>query len=288
MTETEQQAVIAVALLATVADGRAAPEEKASLEAAIGRLGTTDLETVARKVSAGNLQVADVARDLTTDESRSLAYQTALAICHADGALNPGETAFLASLRGALGIKEPAGAPSQPAPAADPGASLDDVILNQAIITGALELLPDSLANIAIIPLQLRLVYQIGQRYGQQLDANQVKDLAGTLGIGVTAQLVEGVVRKALGGIAKGLLGGLIGGVTEVAAGSAVTFAATYALGHVAKQYYAQGRQLSKDDLRSLFVRFQNEAKTIFPKVEEKIQAQSKTLNLPSLLSGPR
>jgi len=288
MTETEQQAVIAIALLATVADGRAAPEEQASLQATIGKLGAADLEAVARKVSGGNLQVADVAKDLTTDESRNLAYQTALAICHADGTLNPGETAFLATLRQALGIAEqPAALPGGQSVGPDAGA-IDQFILDQAILTGAVELLPDAIANIAIIPLQLRLVYQIGQRYGQQLDASQAKDLAATLGIGVTAQLVEGVVRKAVGGIAKGILGGLIGGVTEAAAGSAVTFAATYALGHVAKQYYSQGRKLSGDDLRALFAKFQTEAKTIFPKVEDRIVAQSKTLNLPGLLGGVR
>ena len=79
------------------------------------------------------------------------------------------------------------------------------------MLTAALELLPDRLANMAILPLQLRLVYEIGQRYGQQLDADQVKDLAGTFGLGAAAQLVEGMVRKVLGGVASGVLGGLLG-----------------------------------------------------------------------------
>jgi uncharacterized protein (DUF697 family) len=156
------------------------------------------------------------------------------------------------------------------------------------MIAGALDLLPDKLAGIAIIPVQLRMVYQIGQRHGQQLDANQAKDLAGTLGIGVTAQLMEGVVRSALGGLAKGIFGGLIGGATGLAAGAAVTFASTYALGHVANQYYAQGRTLSAADLRALFARFQDEARTIFPKVESQIQQQAKSLNLQNLLGSLR
>ena len=144
-------------------------------------------------------------------------------------------------------------------------ASLDQRILQQAMLTGALELLPDRLANLAILPLQLRLVYEVGQRYGQQLDANQVKDLAGTFGLGAAAQMVEGLVRKVLGGVASNILGGLLGGATGLAAGTAVTFAATYALGHAAKQYYAQGRKLSADDLRALFTRFQGEARGCFP-----------------------
>lgn len=290
MTDSEQQAIVTIALLATVADGRAAPEEKTALESALGKLGSANLEAISRKVAAGDLKIADVAKDLTSDESRNLAYQTALAICHADGAPNASEAAFLNELRGSLGVKDQA-SPVAEVGSLPPGAGtapIDDFILKQAMIAGALELLPDRLANIAIIPVQLRMVYQIGQRHGQQLDANQVKDLAGTLGIGVTAQLMEGVVRSALGGLAKGIFGGLVGGATGLAAGVAVTFGSTYALGHVANQYYAQGRKLSADDLRALFARFQEEAKTVFPKVQDQIQQQAKTLNLQSLLGVSR
>jgi uncharacterized protein (DUF697 family)/tellurite resistance protein len=288
MTESEQQAIVTIALLATTADGRAAPEEKKVLEEALSRLGSANLNAVAQKVSAGQIQLADVAAQLTGDESRRLAYETAVAICAADGAPNAAETTFLAELRGVLGVTAapPPEVGTLPLGASAPGASLDDLILRQAMIAGALELLPERLANIAIIPVQLRMVYQIGQHHGQQLDANQIKDLAGTLGIGVTTQLMEGVLRGALGGIAKGIFGGLVGGATGLAAGAAVTFASTYALGHVANQYYAQGRRLSTQDLRALFARFQDEAKALFPKVQEQVQAQAKTLNLQSLLGG--
>jgi uncharacterized protein (DUF697 family) len=156
------------------------------------------------------------------------------------------------------------------------------------MLTGALEILPDRLANLAILPLQLRLVYEIGQRYGQQLDANQVKDLAGTLGLGAAAQLVEGMVRKVLGGVASGILGGILGGATGMAAGAAVTFASTYALGHVARQYYAQGRKLSADDLRALFTRFQSEAQGLLPQVQGQIESLAKQVKLPELLSQIR
>ena len=139
-----------------------------------------------------------------------------------------------------------------------------------------------------MLPLQLRLVYQIGQRQGQKLDVNQVKDLAATLGLGVAAQGMESVVLKIAGRLAGGLLGGLVGSAARVATGAVITFAATYALGHVADQYYQQGRSLSAGDLRALFERFQQDAKTIYPKVEAQIRAQSSTLNLQSLLQGLR
>jgi uncharacterized protein (DUF697 family)/tellurite resistance protein len=302
MTEADREPIITIALLAAQADGQTMPEEKGQLQAALTRLGVSNMDAIAGRVNAGEVQLADVVKRLSDEDARWLAYETAVVVCHTDGPANAEESRFLNDLRAALALNPQTvsgmdqGAASIAGAAANPAAGqigtgappavagLDEFIQQQAIITAALELLPEGLANLGILPVQLRMVYQIGQRHGQQLDANQIKDLAGTLGIGAAAQVVEGAVRKLLGGVAKGLLGGLLGGATGVAAGAAVTFATTYALGHVAKQYYAQGRRLSAEDLRALFARFQEEAKALFPKLQNQVQAQAKTLNLRSLL----
>ncbi len=293
MTESDREPIATIALLAALADGQATPHERTQLQQALARLGVTNLEAIAGRVAAGQIQLADVARGLSGNDSRQQAYETAVVVCNTDGPANEKETRFLADLRAALGLDAssvaaveqraaavagaPVTAPAQVGSGAQPPvAGLDDFILQQAVIAGALELLPEALANIAILPVQLRMVYHIGQRHGQQLDANQIKDLAGTLGIGAAAQVVEGAVRK--------LFGGLIGGATGVAAGAAVTFATTYALGHVAQQYYAQGRRLSSEDLRALFARFQEDARALFPKVQDQVQAHARSLNLQSLL----
>jgi len=162
--------------------------------------------------------------------------------------------------------------------------TLDTYILDQAMLTAALELLPDRLANLGILPLQMRLVHHIGKQYGQQTDANQFKDLAATFGLGAAAQVMESVVRKAFGGIAGGLLGGLFGGAAGVAAGGAVTFASTYALGHSAQQYYAQGRSLSTADMKALFARFRGDANSMYPRVQERIATLAQGTNLSSIL----
>jgi tellurite resistance protein/uncharacterized protein (DUF697 family) len=305
MNNSDNPWLVAIAMMAATSDGASGPAEQAAIDAVVKRIGSPDISRIAQQLSSGQIHVGDVARQLSDDEARRAAYEAAVAVCHADGATNPAEQAFLEELRAALGlsaadataIAQAAGAMSD-APTAEVGTgpipqsatdkALDELILQQAMLTGALEILPDRLANVAILPLQLRLVYQIGQRSGQRLNVNQVKDLAATLGLGAAAQVMEGVVMKVLGGLAGGLLGGLVGGATRVATGAAVTFASTYALGHVAKQYYAQGRSLSKADLKALFARFQEEAKSIFPKVQEQITAQSRTLNLQSVLGGLR
>jgi uncharacterized membrane protein YebE (DUF533 family) len=311
MNQSDHAPLIAIAMLAAKADGETDAAEQAAVHEAVERIGNPDISRLAKQVSDGTLRVADVAGRLSGEEARRAAYTTALAVCHADGAANAAEKQFLDHLQDALGLESAAvaeldktagglsaaagkGAVVAEAGAAGAGsagtgasgagdAALEDFILDQAILTGALEILPDHLANIAILPLQLRMVHEIGQRHGQKMDLAQVKDLAATLGLASAAQAVEGVAIKLLGGVAGGLLGGLIGGAARVATGAAITFAATYALGHVADQYYAQGRKLSAEDLRTQFARFQQEAHTIYPRVEEAIHDRAGKLDLRSL-----
>jgi uncharacterized protein (DUF697 family)/tellurite resistance protein len=299
MNTTDHAPLIAIATLAARADGSVDSAEQRAVDAVVARTGNPDVAGLAQQVAAGQLRVADLASRLSDDEARRAAYESALAVINADGSANAPEQAFLDELRTALGFSDAdvadavrmAGAMAD-APIADvrigkPAAGpVDEFILQQAILTGAIEVLPDRLANIAVLPIQLRMVYQIGQRHGQKLDINQVKDLAATLGLGAAAQSLEGVVMRLIGGLAGGFLGGMVGGATRIATGAVITFSATYALGHVAEQYYAQGRQLNAADLRALFARFQDEAKTIFPRVQEQIRGQASTLNLQSLLQG--
>jgi len=301
MNTTDHAPLIAIAMLAARADGRSGSREQQAVDAVVARIGNPDVSRLAEQVAKGQLRVADLAGRLSDDEARRTAYEGALAIINSDGVANETEKSFLEDLRTALGLSAAsvaeaartaeaiAGTPvSEVHTGKPPAGPLDDVILQQAILTGALEILPDQLATIAVLPLQLRLVYQIGQRHGQPLDLNQVKDLAATLGLGAAAQGLESVAMRLVGGLAGGLLGGLGRGAARVATGAVVTFAATYALGHVADEYYRQGRRLSTNDLRSLFDRFQQDARTIYPRVEQQIREQSSTLNLQSLLQGLR
>jgi uncharacterized membrane protein YebE (DUF533 family) len=288
-------------MLAARADGSVDGAEQRAVDAVVMRTGNPDVTRLAAQVAAGQLRVADLASRLSDDEARRVAYEGALAIVSADGPANAAEQAFLDELRAALGLSSDdvaeatraAGALAD-APAAEihtgrpPAGPVDEFILQQAILTGAIEILPDRLANLAILPLQLRLVYQLGQRHGQKPGLDQVKDLAATLGLGAAAQSLEGVAMKLIGGLAGGLLGGMGRGASRIATGAVITFSTTYALGHVADQYYAQGRRLGTDDLRRLFERFRAEAKTMYPRVQEQVQRQASTLNLQSLLQGLR
>lgn len=241
------------------------------------------------------VQLGDVLPKLTSVESRRLAYEMAVCVCEADGQTSAKERAFLDGLRATLGQapgdfvaqadalaeaplqgqapgRPDALAAGEPAPhphAVDalpdaaaqrrPGtlsaAEMDSKILNAAIMNGAIELLPENLSTLAIIPLQMRLVYQIGQSYGYELDSGHIKDLLATLGVGLTSQYLEQAGRKLLGGLLGKVGGGLFGGLGRQAVSSGMSFAATYALGHVANQYYAAGRTLDTRMLRDAYQR---------------------------------
>ena len=64
----------------------------------------------------------------------------------------------------------------------------------------------------AIIPLQMRMVYNIGACYDYTLDKGAIRDLLATLGVGVTGQYLEDVGRKLLGGLLGKLLQQVKGG----------------------------------------------------------------------------
>lgn len=297
MTPQDAEIIVAIAAIAAAADGNRGEAEQQGIADAAKRLGVTIDPALMLRVGEGAGDFNALASRLSDHEARVAAYDTAAAICHVDGPLNEKEQAFLAGLSKALGADNgstEANATIGAAAAAvsgtrrDTPSDLDQFILDQAMLAGACELLPHRLAGMAIMPLQLHMVYSIGQRHGQQFDLGQAKDLIAVLGIGAAGHLMEGIVRGVLGGIGRGVLGGLLGGAAGVAAGTAVTFATTYALGHAAEQYYAQGRRLSTADLKALFARFQGDAQTVFPRVEGRIRDIASTTNLNSVLGNLR
>ena len=90
-------------------------------------------------------------------------------------------------------------------------AALDKSILNYAILNGALELLPQSWASMAIIPLQIKMVYGIGKAHGVELDTGHIKEFIAAAGVGLTSQYIEQFGRKLLGGLMGKALGKTMG-----------------------------------------------------------------------------
>ncbi len=188
-------------------------------------------------------------------------------------------------------------AQTTPSPAAPvrnvDAAALDKQILDASIMNGALELLPESLSTMAIIPLQMRLVYQIGQQHGYELDSGHIKDFIATAGVGLTSQYLEQAGRKLLGGLLQrvgggGLIGSVLGGVGKQAVSSGMSFASTYALGHVAKRYYAGGRTLLAQMLKDTYASITQQAQGMYNQHLPAIREKARTLDTGKVLAMVR
>jgi len=317
LTLEETRAVLTVALLAAFSDGLKDDREREAVKRVADALGPDagfDLPGLYRDVLLAKPDLAKVAAELRSPESRQLAYEMAVGVCDADGAQGPAERTFLAKLAEALAlpaaaasatsaradeVAEAAFAPTE-APAATASApvsgtvlgkanisdaEMDKVILNAAITNAALELLPESLASMAIIPLQMRLVYRIGRAHGYEMDRTHAKDFIATLGVGLTGQYLEQFGRKLLGGLLGGLGGGIGRGVGRQAASSGLTFATTYALGRVAQRYYAAGRTIDTATLKQTFASLLDEARGLAPRYREQIEQKAGTIDVRSLAS---
>lgn len=301
MTPREQQSIIRLCLLAALVDGGRDERERAELERIVQTLPNAsdlDLRRLEAEVTAHAPALAEIAADLSPEVLQP-AFELAVCVCNADGVENAQEAAFLAALRQALDLdanraeafeREATAVTSmalEPVATAGPGPSAaeqDKMILNYAMLNGALELLPHSLASMAIIPLQIRMVYRIGESYGYQLDQSSIKDFAATAGVGLTSQVVENLGRKIIGGLL-GSLGGIIGAAGRQATGSAFSFVTTYALGKVAREYYAGGRTLDAARLKQVFATMAEEAKALQARLATQIQERAKTLESRNIAS---
>jgi len=317
MTLEETRAVLTVALMAAFSDGLKDESEREAVKRVAEALGPDagfDLPGLYREVLLAKPDLAKVAAELRSPESRQLAYEMAVGVCDADGAQGPAEKIFLTKLAEALAlpaaaasatsaradeVAEAAFAPTEaPAVAASApvsgtvmgkanisDAEMDKLILNASITNAALELLPETLASMAIIPLQMRLVFRIGKAHGYAMDRTHAKDFLATLGVGLTGQYLEQFGRKLLGGLLGGLGGGLGRGLGRQAASSGLTFATTYALGRVAQRYYAAGRTIDTATLKQTFASLLDEARGLAPRYREQIEQKAGTIDVRNLAS---
>jgi uncharacterized protein (DUF697 family)/tellurite resistance protein len=308
VTPSETRAIVSLSLLAAFVDGEKHERERAEIKRIAEGLSQADgvqLPTLYQDVLMKRVSLASVAGELTSPEARQLAYEMAVCVCDADGTQSEAERLFLADARTSLGLDTTAATqfaqqaeaiaavPLAPAaavaasPAVD-GAALDQAILNAAILNGALELLPETLSTMAIIPLQMKLVYRIGKAHGYKLDSGHVKDFLATVGVGLTSQYLEQAGRKLLGGLLGKVGGGLLGGLGKQAVSSGMSFASTYALGHVAKRYYAGGRTLSTQMLKDAFANVTQEAQGLQTRYLPQIQEKARTLDAGKVLAMVR
>jgi uncharacterized protein (DUF697 family)/tellurite resistance protein len=321
MQANEQQSILTIALLAAFADGHKADTEREAIRQLAETLGHESggagLAQLYQDVLLKRVSLADAVAGLTDAGQRQLAYEMAVCVCDADGRQSPAETTFLTDLKARLQLdaaetsafeREEAAvldAADQAAPMTVPAvvansaaqaaplntaldAQLDKTILNAAMLNGALELLPQSWASMAIIPLQVRMVYNIGKAHGVELDQGHIREFIAAAGVGATSQYIEQFGRKLLGGLLGKMAGRAVGGLGRAATGVAFSFATTYALGQVAKRYYAGGRVMSTALLQETFQNLLTPAKQLQAQYLPQIQAQAQSLDMGKVLAMVR
>jgi uncharacterized protein (DUF697 family)/tellurite resistance protein len=303
MNTKEQQAILAISLLASFADGNKDEREREQIKQIAEGLapdGDINMTALYQDVLLKRRTLEQSVAQLETKEAQQLAYEMAVGVCDADGLRSDAENAFLERLRGLLNIDSAqaqsfakdadalADVPLVAVPvatgAAVDSAALDKSVLNYSILNGALELLPQSLASMAILPLQMKMVYSIGKAHGYELDREHIKDFAATLGVGMTGQYVEQMGRKLLGGLLGKLGGGMLGGLGSAATGAAFSFATTYALGKVAQQYYGNGRSIDAAQLKQVFAQMFSQGKQLQTQYTAQIEQKAQTIDVSQII----
>lgn len=304
MTNEEQKAILAIAIHAAFADGAKDEREREEVRRVAENLaddtGAPDLKRLYQDVLLKRMTLAAATAMLADPGQRQFAYEMAVCVCEADGRLADGERRFLDELKrlfalpatetdpiergvDALVDQAEAATPQSTevaaAVAAISSAEQDKSILNYALLAGALELLPQSWASMAIIPLQIKMVYGIGKAHGVALDQGHIKEFIAAAGVGLTSQYLEQFGRKLLGGLLGKAAGKTFGKIGGAATGMAFSFATTYALGQVARRYYAGGRTMSTALLRETFQSLLGPAKQLQTQYLPQIQQKAATLD---------
>jgi uncharacterized protein (DUF697 family)/tellurite resistance protein len=281
MQPEERKALLTIAVAAACADGAQDDRERDALRRVVESLQLgpqVNMAEVLQDVLLGHTDLHALAAALSTPALRQLAFELAVGVCDADGLRNETESRFLADLGLALDLTPPQMAEpaanadalvaAPPAPAPDGTAPIDDaaldrMILDTAITNGALELLPQTLATMAILALQMRLVYRIGAAHGEQLDRAHLRDFLAAAGVSLAGQYLEQIGRGIVGGLFGAAAGNLVGALARGATGAMFSFATTYALGQVAKRYYAGGRVMSAAMLQEAYAAMLEDAKVL-------------------------
>lgn len=304
LSHEEVRATLKLCLLATFADGENGDAERDRFQRMTGSMASRDLNfsELYQEARMVRPRVEALAQSMHSAGARKLAYEMAVCICEADSVLREGEKRFLQDLRSALRLTAAESArllstaatvAIAPAPLEPPKTDreTDAMILHHAIVAGALELLPQTMASLAIVPLQTKMVYRIGNRHGVSLDRQSVGEFMANVGLGLASQVFEGVARrltrslgsKEPGGRREGKVGGALGDI-------AVSFAATYAVGHLARLYYSSGRNVDIETLRSRYAALLEDGRALARHYTGEVVEQSRRLrhaDMNSIMKNP-
>lgn len=282
MSMTEVHAVASLRLIVAVAkaDDDLAPQERAQLEAALSTLPLGGLSV--ERLFAEAVDIDAQFRLLDTPQAKEHAWSAMYAMAWADGDCVPLEQVVLDHAQHALGIEDTTVTglhrlyneardtvlPSSIEPIADPAkraAEIAQDTLKYAILSAILGAFPVPglaiLTDLAVVGLQVKLVRDIGQYWGHKVDPSAAKSMLYGLGLGTGARMAVNNLAKLVPGWGS-------------AVGATTSFAATWALGKVANEYFATGAKDDPSVLLSAFKSAEKEGKSQYESHKGEIAAK--------------
>jgi uncharacterized protein (DUF697 family)/tellurite resistance protein len=266
MAITDKEAVASLRVLVCVAqaDGVLHEEEKKVLQSTFEGIELPDGASLDEFLDE-TIDLDTQLSKLKSKEAKQQAFQSAYLLAHADGECSDEEQEILDSMQKTLGIDaaevEAVAALLQhessegPPPAftfiEDPEerrATVQRETFKCSMVCALFGAFPvPGLAiatDLAVVALQINLVREIGQMWGQTVDKESAKGMLATLGVGTGLRLAVSNLLKFFPG-------------WGILAGATTSFASTWAVGRVIDQHFAD----PKDDLEELKAEFEKAEK---------------------------
>ncbi|HYF48779.1 MAG TPA: TerB family tellurite resistance protein [Planctomycetota bacterium] len=283
ISEKEAVASLRVLVLVAKADGKLAKEERDSLESSLQNI------SLPKGVTLQNLLDEETNLDfqlkqLTGSEAQEACYTSAYAMAYADGECSPEEQKMLDHIKNTYKLSDEKTTilgrlfseakdtmlPSNIKFVADPtkrAAEVKEDTLKYSILSAVLGAFPVPglaiVTDLAVIGVQVKLIRDIGQYYGHQIDKAAAKSLL--LGVGVGAG-----ARIAVNNLAKFIP------VFGSAVGATTSFASTWAVGKMAVAYFENGCKADMNVLKKAFTEGQKEGKAAYNENKGVIEAKAK------------
>ena len=253
MTQLDPTSLAKFRILVAVAqaDGKFTSEEESVLRGALGSHADILDDLLGEQIDVD----AEIAA--LSDDDRRQVYQSAFALAYADGHAqtfevailkklvpNKGEQSLLGQVMGeTLDTFVPGRIVAEPDPAKRDSEILEDTFKYSALAAVAgMTPVPGVavVADIAVVALQGKLVHDIGQYWGHALDQKAVRGFLGAAAGSIGLRIAVNNMARFVPGWGSAFAG-------------ATSFASTYAIGRAANAWFAAGRDLSDQELSSIF-----------------------------------
>jgi uncharacterized protein (DUF697 family)/tellurite resistance protein len=272
-----REAIASLQLLVAVAkaDGKIETSEREALEDSLKDL-TLPVDYSIDKLLSQEVVLEAVINEVKSTEAQKAAFKSAYLLAHADGHFAKEEQHLLSMLQQRWNISNEevtelnnsvnvanATVTSNVTTvnASERDVTVQKTIRNYLILTSLAGAIPIPLiGDLMVIPLQMKMMMDLGKIYGFNLDKTTVKAMLGSLGVGTGARIAVSSLAKFVPG-----WGSVVG--------ATAAFSTTYALGNVATQYFESGGNLSIDSFKKAFQEKKEEGKKEYEKSRNQIEA---------------